>query len=55
MILSPLAIPLMILLPFSMHFHWALVLGLVLSVLWMSLLGLILSDIIHNRALPILN
>ncbi|MFP8955777.1 hypothetical protein ACLI4Y_03545 [Natrialbaceae archaeon A-CW3] len=54
-ILIPLAIPLLILGPLAIQFHWAVILGLVLCVLWMSLLGNILSDIAHHRSLPLLN
>ncbi|WP_440771902.1 hypothetical protein [Natronorubrum sp. DTA28] len=54
-ILTPLAIPLVVLAPLAIQFHWAVILGLVLCVLWMSLLGTIFSDIVHHRSLPLLN
>lgn len=54
-ILTPLAIPLLVLAPLAIQFHWAVILGLALTVLWMSLLGNIFSDIAHRRSLPLLN
>ncbi|WP_245724225.1 hypothetical protein [Natronorubrum texcoconense] len=52
--LIPIAIPLVVLAPLAIHFHWAVVLGLVLCVLWMSLLGTVFSDVVHRRTLPLL-
>lgn len=43
-LLVPFGIPFLVLAPFAMHFHWAVVLGLVLSVLWMSLLAVLITD-----------
>lgn len=54
-LLVPLAIPLVILIPFAIHFHWAVILGLVCCVLWMSLLANVFSDILTNRSLSLLN
>lgn len=53
--LVPLGVPLLVLIPFAIHFHWALILGLVLCVLWMSLLSTIISDIVHSQSLLITN
>ncbi|GEM_PF-1934924 len=53
LLLTPLAIPLLLFTPLAIHFHWAVIGGLVLCVLWMSLLGTILSDILHRRSLPL--
>ena len=50
-----LGLPFLIFAPLAIHFHWAVILGLVLCVLWISLLSSICSDIIHDRPLPILN
>ena len=54
-LLVPLAIPLVVLAPLAIQFHWAVVLGLVLCVLWMSFLANVLSDILNNRSLPVLS
>ena len=55
LLLIPLAIPFIVLAPLSIFFHWAVIIGLVLSVLWMSLLGNVISDIVHGRSLPLLS
>lgn len=52
--LAPLALPLLILAPLAIQFHLAVILGLVLCVLWMSLLGTVFSDVVHHRSLPLL-
>ena len=54
-LLVPLAIPLLALAPFAIQFHWAVVLGLVLSVLWISFLANVLSDILENLCMTLLN
>lgn len=54
-LVAPLGLPLLVLAPLAIHFHWALILGLVLSVLWISLLSALLSDVIHDRPLPIVD
>ena len=51
-LLIPVAIPLLVLAPLAIQFHWAVIAGLVLCVLWMSLLGNVISDIVHGRPLP---
>ncbi|WP_247002810.1 hypothetical protein [Halosolutus gelatinilyticus] len=51
-LLIPLSIPLLVLAPFTIRYHWALILGLVLCVLWMSLLATVSSDVIRRRSLP---
>ena len=52
-LLIPVAIPLLVLAPLAIQFHWAVIAGLVLCVLWMSLLGNVISDIVHGRPLPL--
>ena len=54
-LLIPVALPLLVLAPFAIRFHWAVVLGLVLCVLWMSLLGTLFSDVVHQRSGPVMN
>ncbi len=53
-LLSPLALPLLVLAPLAIQFHWAVLLGLVLCVLWMSLLATVISDLVHRRSLPLI-
>ncbi|WP_436348872.1 hypothetical protein [Natronorubrum sp. FCH18a] len=54
-LLAPIGIPLVVLAPLAIRFHWAVILGLIFCVLWMSLLANIASDIIHDRPLPMMN
>lgn len=48
----PLGLPMVVLLPFAIHFHWAVILGLALSAAWMSLLSVLCSDLLHRLSNP---
>lgn len=48
-LVAPLGAPLIVLGPLAIGFYWAVVLGYVLSVLWMSLLATVVSDLLHAR------
>lgn len=54
-LLAPLALPLVVFAPLAIQFHWAVVLSLVFCVLWMSFLGIVLSDTINGRSVPLVN
>lgn len=54
-LLIPLAVPLVVLAPFTIQFHWAVIFGLVLCVLWMSFLANVCSDLVDHRSLSFLN
>lgn len=54
-LLAPLSVPLLVLAPLAIRFHWAVIIGLILCVLWMSLLATIASDIIHGKPLPLVS
>ncbi|MCU4752150.1 hypothetical protein OB919_09165 [Halobacteria archaeon AArc-curdl1] len=54
-LLIPVALPLFVLAPLAIQFHWAVILGLVLCVLWMSFLGNVFSDVLHQRPVPVVN
>lgn len=43
-VLVPFALPFFVLAPLAIHFHWAVVLGLVLSVVWMSGVSIAVSE-----------
>ena len=47
-LLLPAAIPLLVLAPLAIQFHWAVIVGLMLCVLWMSLLGNLVSDVVRK-------
>lgn len=53
-LLTPIVVPFLVLAPLVIQFHWAVIVGLVFSVLWMSFLATIVSDIIHGRPLPLM-
>ncbi|MXV61396.1 hypothetical protein GS429_04815 [Natronorubrum sp. JWXQ-INN-674] len=44
----PLSIPFLLLAPLAIRFHWAVVLGLALCVLWLSLLATVVSDLLRR-------
>ncbi|WP_229504707.1 hypothetical protein [Natrinema versiforme] len=46
--LALLGLPLVLLSPLAIRFHWAVVLGLVGSVVWMAVLATVLSDAVHR-------
>ncbi|WP_222919733.1 hypothetical protein [Natrinema sp. SYSU A 869] len=50
--LGLLGLPFVLLLPLGIRFHWAVVLGLVCSVVWMMGLATVLSDTIHRWSAP---
>ena len=50
LLLVPLGLPMLVLAPLAIAFHWAVILGLVLCVLWMSLLANKLSDSINRHS-----
>lgn len=54
-LILPFAFPLLILGPFALRWHWAVILGLICCVLWMSVIGIVVSDIAHDRPLPVLS
>ncbi|WP_049923159.1 hypothetical protein [Halopiger djelfimassiliensis] len=49
LLLVPLGLPLVVLSPLAIQFHWALVLALVATVVWMATLATVSSDAIHRR------
>lgn len=46
--LALLALPFVLLSPLAIRFHWAVVLGLAGSVVWMAVLATVLSDVVHR-------
>lgn len=54
-LLIPVAIPLLVLAPLAIQWYLAVIVGLMLCVLWMSLLATAVSDIVHKRSLPLLS
>lgn len=46
--LALLGLPLVLLSPLAIRFHWAVVLGLIGSVVWMAVLATVLSDAVHR-------
>jgi len=54
-LLTPLAVPVVVFAPLVIQFHWAVVISLILSILWMSFLAIVLSDITSGRSVPLLN
>lgn len=48
-VLVPIALPFVVLAPLAIRYHWAVVLGLVASVLWMSFLATAVADALERR------
>lgn len=48
LVLVPVVLPFLVLAPLAIQFHWAVVIGLVLCVPWMSLVATVIADGLHS-------